>query len=403
MLQPADMAARASAQALREQGQRLLDQGDHIGAAAAFTAALGKLEQGGGGPSSAATAASNTARGELHLGVARALAACGSPSAHDLARAAAALAAALALLPPAHLSGDASVGQLYASLAAASAAPDFPGVVLPADPSSIRHATDSRSLESALLEQGGWVVLSPGTYTLPDESPAQGFTLLGLGAGVHVRAHRDSAHAVWVRDGSVTLANLRLSGNGAGAAVCVSPGDDDDVPPGMSLMMQMMMGGGRAPRPRGGSPKLRMLFCRVHDYSEAGLLVEGEAVLLGCSFERCSLHAVELRKGGTLVARDTTIANCKQGGRAPLAAQGARGTGRGVAAGLPGACSGSQGRPHCCGTCRRCCHCCRQVCWRMVARAACSSPTAPSATLPGRACWSRARTRTWRRQRSSST
>jgi hypothetical protein len=57
-----------------------------------------------------------------------------------------------------------------------------------------------------------------------------------------------------------------------------------------------------------------MISCRVENYSEAGLLVcEGAAVLQGCTFTRCKLHAIEVREGGSLWASDVHIDSCRQG------------------------------------------------------------------------------------------
>ena len=97
---------------------------------------------------------------------------------------------------------------------------------------------------------------------------------------------RGSGHAVFIESGSVTVANLRLSGSGGLAALCVT-----------------------------GTATLRMVGCSVVDYSGGGgLLVHGGSALLqGCTFLRCNGAAVEVRQGGSLSAVDTRIEECRQG------------------------------------------------------------------------------------------
>jgi hypothetical protein len=226
---------------------------------------------------------------KLNYRLARALAAQGHAS-----KAAAAMGSAVALLPAAR-SGE--LLALYAEVAAAAAeeassaeAAGDPKALLqlPRDPARVALASSARELFSAMRGSAAQlVVLMPGTYDMPDATLTASFSLLGLGS-VHLRGL--SSHAIFSEGGDVTLVNMRLSGGGRRAAVCVAP----------AL---------RAPA------TLRMVGCSVVDYPEGGgLLVHGGSALLeGCTFVRCGSMGIEVRQGGSLSARNTRVEECRQG------------------------------------------------------------------------------------------
>lgn len=81
------------------------------------------------------------------------------------------------------------------------------------------------------------------------------------------------------------LVGLRLAGDGSVSAVTVS----------------------------GASSLLRMVSCRVVDYSEVGVLIVGSAFLQRCTFLRCAKQAMEVREGGSLECNQVTVEDCLQG------------------------------------------------------------------------------------------
>lgn len=145
------------------------------------------------------------------------------------------------------------------------------------------------------------IVLGPGRHIMPPISlgmlapmmarrMSRGYTLLGIG---NVKLSSPTAHAVWVQQGTATLVNLQLEGSGSGAAVCCSPAQI---------------------RQAESRPCVNMIDCRVRDYPEAGVLLDGgQGRLSRCSFHRCGVHAIEVRQGGRLFAVDTSIEECSQG------------------------------------------------------------------------------------------
>ncbi|KAF6265775.1 hypothetical protein COO60DRAFT_1633237 [Scenedesmus sp. NREL 46B-D3] len=173
------------------------------------------------------------------------------------------------------------MAQLYGEIAAATAAaPSFQGVRLPADPADVWHVADSAALQRAVMGGTSFIVLSPGAYKAHPMigcfEVGRDTTLLGIG---NVRLTSSVSHAVWLQKGCTTLVNMQLVGSGNGATVCVSPQG--------------------VPDPRNSSsaaiPSIRMIDCRVEDYTEAGLLLDGgHGELFCCCFRRCRLHTIEV-------------------------------------------------------------------------------------------------------------
>jgi hypothetical protein len=225
---------------------------------------------------------------KLHHRLARAFAAQGQPS-----KAVAAMGSAVALLPPAWshelLALYAEVAAAAAAAAASTEAAGDPQALLqlPRDPARVALASSTSALFRALDNGAQLVVLMPGAYDMPGVLLGQSVSLLGLGS-VHLRGL--TSHAVYTDRGDVTLANVRLSGGGGMAAVCVAP----------------------AP---GAAATLRMVGCSLVDYPQGGgLLVHGGSALLeGCAFRRCGSQAIEVRQGGSLSARDTHVEACHMG------------------------------------------------------------------------------------------
>jgi len=232
------------------------------------------------------------------------------------------IAAAVALLQPA--APTAEMLQLYQQVAAATAvaatptqeqpadapaaaADPYPGLQLPADPRAVVFVSTAQELMGAATGRAAFIVAAPGSYQLPmpldgSAQPA-GLTVMGLG---RVTLSCRTTHAAWVRRGCLTLVNAQLVGSGAGAAACVS--EESAGFPGMMMRRSTSSASSAA------GPICRMFSCRVESYPEVGLLVcEGAAVLQGCSFSRCKLHAIEVREGGSLWASETVIDSCKQG------------------------------------------------------------------------------------------
>lgn len=266
----------------------------------------------------------NPLSAKLHFRLAKALS---DQQADDVTEAAAEAAAAAALQLADRGNGgglSADVLALYEQLSAATATRaagrddddensdrDIRSIFLPEDPTSIRIVSTAQELMQAVDESDKFplrsapIILAPGTYTLLDplDGAAAGCTIVGLGKVALVHRH---THAAWVTQGSLCLINVQLVGSGRGAAVCVSP---QQLGGFMSMFMARAMGSS-------SGPLCRLINCRVENYSEAGLLVCGkgaQAVLQGCSFRKCALHAIEVREGGSLSARNTTIDSCKQG------------------------------------------------------------------------------------------
>lgn len=239
--------------------------------------------------------------------------------------AAAEIAAAVALLQPD--APTAEMLQLYRQVAAATAYPAAPaqeqpedaptaapaavadpyqGLQLPADPRAVVFVSTAQELMGAAAGRAAFIVAAPGSYQLsmPLNGSAQpaGLTVLGLG---RVTLSCRTTHAAWVRQGCLTLVNVQLVGSGAGAAACVS----DESSGFLGMMMRRSSSASAS-----AGPVCRMFSCKVENYPEVGPLVcEGAAVLQGCSFLRCKLHAIEVREGGSLWASDTVIDSCKQG------------------------------------------------------------------------------------------
>ena len=144
---------------------------------------------------------------------------------------------------------------------------------LPEDLAQVACAGSAQELDLALRYKAHVIVLRPGVqYHSPHAFTGcrHSFALVGLGPG-GADLCAQTSHALWVRSAiSVTLVNVRLRGNGQGAAACLSD-------PGAVLWLSR---------------------CRVEDYPEvAVLVVGGRAVMDCCSFTRTAKQAIEVGGG----------------------------------------------------------------------------------------------------------
>lgn len=331
-----------------QRGTELFKAGDYAAAAATYTEGLSLAEVAGHGSSDRVDAAgrgvllSNRAAAMLALGDAVAAEAdCRaglqlSPCSFKLqlrlakalvqrgavAAAAAAVAAAVALQLPEPPPPELEALYQQVASAVASAAEPSPGgggdgsgntsenatdppLLLPQHWSRIARAETPAQLAAVLAHGAQVVVLTPGTYITPGAMQPSGLrvTLLGLGS---VTLRSSSSHAVWVDRGEVALHNLRLAGDGARAAVCVSS-MQPQLPPMLSRLAGLLPGSG-------ATASVVMVDCSVEDYADGGLLLHGGAARLArCTFRRCANMAIEVRQGGCLTAHDVVIEACKQG------------------------------------------------------------------------------------------
>jgi hypothetical protein len=321
-----DMSIEGTAGVCQQKGKELYTCGNYAGAVAAYSEGLQQLKRLGSAANVArSTLLGNRAACHLALGDATAaeadckagLAQAASPKLYyrlakalmdpsrqnlDAAGAAAAMAAAVALLQPpvCQCSMSEEMTRLYTKLESLTHASGFQGPELPHNPSSICHAACTQTLCYALSTGAEFIVLNPGSYRLPAQlSAAGGFTLLGIGS---VQLLSEVSHALWLQQGTITLVNVQLAGSGQHAAVCVTTPTTSFFPMCGAASSSCV------------APRLRMIDCRVINYSEAGLLVcGGHAFLIRCSFKNCRLQAVEVREGGSLTAHQTVVDHCLQG------------------------------------------------------------------------------------------